>query len=82
MLRKIVKVEIEGVCLLTSGSVVLIGGGGEDLTDTTLPISFDGDQLFQLKSPEGPWVELQQKLKEKRSQHTSFLVPDELVKCE
>jgi len=65
-----------------NGSVILIGGGGEDLTNATLPISFDGDQLFQLKSPEGPWVELGQKLKEKRSQHTSFLIPDELAKCQ
>ena len=63
-------------------SVILIGGGGEPISNTTLPASFDGDQLFQLKSTQGPWVEMPQKLKEKRSQHTSFLIPDSLVKCQ
>ena len=63
-------------------SVILVGGGGEPISNSTLPVSFDGDQLFQLKSAQGPWVEMPQKLKEKRSQHTSFLIPDDLVKCQ
>ncbi len=52
-------------------SVVLIGGFG----------GADGRHLYQLSSPNGTWVEMKQTLKEKRFQHVSFLVPDELVNC-
>ena len=69
--------------MVNRGSVVLVGGGGDDLANAAeAPISFDGDALFQLKSPEGPWIELEQKLKEKRSQINAFLVPDDLVNCQ
>ena len=52
-------------------SVVLIGGEQ----------GVDGQHLYQLSSPNGTWVEMKQTLKEKRSRHVSFLVPDELVNC-
>jgi hypothetical protein len=67
--------------ILLRDSVILIGGGGDDIVNGTLP-NFDGDQIFQLKTAEGPWLELPQKLEEKRSQHTSFLIPDDLVNCQ
>jgi hypothetical protein len=37
--------------------------------------------LFQLSSPEGPWIEMKQTLKEPRAYHSAFLVPDDLVNC-
>ena len=52
-------------------SVILIGGEGE----------VDGFHLYQLNSPGGPWLEMKQTLKEARSRHVSFLVPDDLVNC-
>jgi len=52
-------------------SVILVGG----------EIGVDGQHLYQLSSPAGPWVEMKQTLKEKRSRHVSFLVPDEIVNC-
>ena len=48
-------------------------------------IMFGGEhtkrKLYKLSSPKGPWIEMKQKLKEERSHHVSFLVPDELVNC-
>ena len=52
-------------------SVILIGGEG----------GVDGHHLYQLSLPNGTWVELKQTLKEERSRHVSFLVPDKLVNC-
>ena len=53
------------------GSVILVGGTrGED-----------GRHLYQLDSPQGQWKKLNQTLKERRSQHVSFLIPDELTDC-
>jgi hypothetical protein len=52
-------------------SVILIGGEG----------GVDGLHLYQLSSPNGTWVEMKQTLREKKSKHVSFLVPDELVNC-
>ena len=40
-----------------------------------------GHNLYQLSSPSGPWVEMNQTLKDERWGHVSFLVPDELVNC-
>jgi hypothetical protein len=52
-------------------SVILVGGEG----------GVDGQHLYQLSSPAGPWLEMKQTLREKRSMHVSFLVPDEIVNC-
>jgi len=41
----------------------------------------DGQHLYQLSSPTGLWLEMKQTLREKRSMHVSFLVPDEIVNC-
>jgi len=54
-----------------NNSVILVGGA----------YGVDGQHLHQLSSPTGPWVEMKQTLKEKRSRHVSFLVPDEIVNC-
>jgi len=51
-----------------NNSVILIGGG-------------NGRTLFQLSSPNGPWIKMRQKLKYFRDDHVSFLVPDEIVNC-
>ena len=56
-----------------NNSVILIGGG-----------SFADDdfrQMYQLSSPNGPWIKTRQTLKKERAAHVSFLVPDELVNC-
>jgi hypothetical protein len=55
------------------GTVILVGGSDVSKEDYS--------QLLQLSSPEGPWIELEQTLKNARSYHTAFLVPDELVNC-
>ena len=52
-------------------SLILIGGTGD----------VEGDALYQLYSPDGPWIKMKQTLKNKRYEHISFLVPDELVTC-
>lgn len=52
-------------------SVVLIGGLGE----------VDGTKLYQLKSPAGPWMEMQQTLERPRGHNTFILIPDELTGC-
>ncbi len=49
--------------------VILVGGEGND------------NQLYQLSSPDGPWTEMLQVLKEKRIYPVTFLVPDEIVDC-
>ncbi len=54
-------------------SVILIGGGYEDI---------DGTHLYQLSSPTGQWKLLRPRLKEGRMSHVAFLVPDELVDCQ
>ncbi len=41
----------------------------------------DDSKLFQLSSPNGPWIEMRQKLKKRRTDHVSFLIPDELLNC-
>ena len=52
-------------------SVILVGGDG----------GVDGQHLFQLSSTSGPWVQMKQTLKEPRSKHVSFLIPDALANC-
>jgi hypothetical protein len=51
--------------------VILIGGEGQ----------VDGTHLYQLSSPNGTWKKMGKLLNAQRSQHVSFLVPDELVCC-
>ena len=51
-----------------NNSVILVGGS-------------DGHHLYQLSSPNGPWIKMKQTLKQKGGFHVSFLVPDELVNC-
>ncbi len=48
-------------------SVVLVGG-------------FEGLHLYQLNSPEGPWIKMDQSIQERRG-HSAFLIPDELAEC-
>ena len=53
-----------------NNTVILVGGGE------------DANQLYQLSSPKGLWVEMKQTLKSKRAAgHVAFLVPDEIVNC-
>ena len=52
-------------------SVILVGG-----TE-----GVDGFHLFKLDSPSGPWVVMEQTLKEKHNRGVAFLVPDEQVNC-
>jgi len=51
-----------------NNSVILIGG-------------YDGQHLYQLSSPDEPWILMKQMLKIRRKWHVSFLVPDEIVNC-
>jgi len=60
-----------------NNSVILIGGVGDDGVDGLL----DGHHLYQLSSPNGPWIEMRQTLRKERDNFVSFLVPDELVNC-
>jgi hypothetical protein len=57
-------------------SVILVGGKEGGSGD-----GVDGQHLYQLTSPNGTWVEMEQTLKKTMSAHVSFLVPDELVSC-
>lgn len=52
-------------------SVILVGGD----------YGVDGQHLYQLSSPTGTWLEMNQTLKKSRYEHVSFLVPDEIVNC-
>ena len=52
-------------------SVILVGGEG----------GVKGQEMYQLSSPDGPWVEMQQTLKEGRTKHVAFLIPDQIVDC-
>ncbi len=57
-----------------NNSVIIIGGSND--------VGWrKRNDLYQLFSPKGPWIKMRQTLKEKRSSHVSFLVPDELVSC-
>jgi len=60
-----------GTVLEFQNSIILVGGEGE----------VDRKHMYKLSSPNGHWTEMKQILKEKRSRHASFLVPDELVNC-
>jgi len=65
--------ELQGTTLTEyNNSLILVGG-------------FDGennqDSLYQLSSPNGPWVLMKQTLKIKKASHASFLVPDDIVDC-
>jgi hypothetical protein len=37
--------------------------------------------LYHLTSPNGPWTEMKQIIRQQRGPHVAFLVPDELVNC-
>jgi len=50
------------------GSVILIGGNGQNY-------------LFQLSSLKDGWKKMPQALAKRRSEHVSFLIPDELANC-
>ena len=65
--------QMSGTLTEYNNSVVLAGG----LSDNSDPTP----KMFQLSSPNGPWVEMKQRLKQARFLQTSFLVPDELVTC-
>ena len=53
-------------------SLVLVGGLG----------TVDGKHLYQLSSPEGPWIEMEQTLPGTNIDHIAFLIPDEITDCE
>ena len=57
-----------------NNSVILVGGIG-------MVPEMDGQHLYRLTSANGPWIEMNQVLREKRIEHVAFLVPDELVIC-
>ena len=48
---------------------VIVIGGDDDL------------YLYQLSSPEGPWIKMNQKVQNERNGHSAFLIPDELAEC-
>ena len=41
-----------------------------------------GNHMYRLSSPDGPWVHMNQTLKNGIALHASFLVPDEIVTCD
>jgi hypothetical protein len=51
-------------------SVILVGGEGQI-----------GVNMYQLKSPEGPWIEMEQTLAVGASYQAFILIPDELTGC-
>ena len=53
-------------------SLVLTGGYRSELDD---------NHLYQLSSPEGPWIKMPQSMPRERRAHLAFLIPDELVEC-
>jgi len=57
-----------------NNSVILVGVDGPSE-------GVDSNHLYQLSSPTGQWVEMKQTLKQERSRHVSFLVPDNIVNC-
>ncbi len=58
-----------------NGGVVLIGGESSSVNDL--------DTLYKLPHAgrDAVWTKMQQKLKTGRSEHTAFLVPDNIVEC-
>ena len=68
-----------------NSGVILVGGYGQD--------SDQDNQLFRLESPEGPWLELKQRVLDPKYDHIAFLffkqllddiaflIPDELTNC-
>ena len=57
-----------------NNTVILIGGSDR-------PGGSGYPYLYQLSSPKESWVTMKQRLKVGRSDHVSFLVPDEIVNC-
>ena len=53
-------------------TLVMIGGSDD---------REESNRFYQLSSPEGPWVSMNQTMKEERALHVAFFVPDELVNC-
>ena len=51
-------------------SVVLVGGYGNY-----------GRYLYQLSTPDGPWIKMEQTLPVTKHDHVAFLIPDELADC-
>ena len=52
--------------------VILVGGRG----------GVDGRHLYQLSSRDGPWIEMEQTLPNRKYFHIAFLIPDELTDCQ
>jgi hypothetical protein len=50
----------------------LVGGQGYES---------NGRLLHQLSSPNGNWIEMKQKLKERRYWHVALMIPDDIVNC-
>ena len=50
-------------------SVVLVG-------------SFGYVDLYQLSSPDGPWIEMEQTLPRNKNGHIAILIPDKLTDCQ
>ena len=59
---------------------------GSTMTDFKSTVVLIGDFfenrfLYQLSSPDGPWIKMKQMLKKSRFRHVSFFVPNKLVNC-
>jgi len=55
--------------------------GGVVLVGVELPSSNFGDELYQLQHANSEWTKMEQKLKNGRDGHSTFLVPDDVVEC-
>ena len=66
-----------------NGSLLLIGGGGEEVKYLSLDLDiFNSLDIFQLKSiKDESWTMLDAKLKDERSQHVAFLIPEGIANC-
>ena len=75
---KLPKITYAGVMIEFQNSVILVGGVGKY---AGIEDNADGQHLYKLSSPDGPWIEMKQTLKERRDWFVAFLIPDELVTC-
>ena len=61
----------DSVLIEYKDSVVLVGGDG----------GVDGKHLYQLSSPDGQWIEMEQTLPIQNKKHIAFLIPDDITDC-
>ena len=76
------KYSLKATMVEYNNTVILISGGKQTNNNHfQLSLSPIIITMFQLSSPEGPWLAMKQKLKGWRRNHIAFLVPDEIVNC-